>query len=33
MKILIKKNIANPSTLGCTVGAQIKKQNYNDQVK
>ena len=33
MKNFIKKKIANLSTLGCIVGAQIKKQNYDDQVE
>ena len=32
-KNFIKKKIANPSTLGCTVGAKSKNQNYNDEVK
>ena len=32
VKILLKK-VPNQVHWGCTMGAQIKNQNYNDQVK
>jgi len=32
-KILLRKKIANLSTLRMYYGAKIKNQNYNDQVK
>ena len=32
-KILLKKKQPTREHWGCTMGAQIKKQNYNDQVK